>query len=183
MVDEYCVNNCTKCENLVDSRSQIVNGSGSSDADIMFIGEAPGENEDLEGIPFIGRSGDVLDKELDENGINRDDVRISNIVRCRPADNRDPYVSEIDNCQEYLKEEVEFVEPTVIVPLGRIPTKTILNVSDVSITDISGEKFETDFGNSSRTIVPCIHPAATLYDSSYKELFISTIETVSDITS
>lgn len=175
MDKECCVNSCTKCPNLVDSRSQIVNGTGPLDSDILLVGEAPGKNEDKTGTPFIGKSGDLLDQELEKNDISRSEVRITNTIRCKPEDNRDPYTSEIANCSSYLKQEIESVNPDVVLTLGRIPTQEIMD-SNVSVTKIAGETYDICYGNTNITLVPGIHPAATLYDRSYKEKFVDSVK-------
>lgn len=175
MDENLCVKDCEKCSNLVDSRSQIVNGVGPLDANIVMIGEAPGETEDETGKPFMGRSGDVLDDELESNGINRDNIRITNVVRCRPPDNRDPYKSEIKNCNTYLNSELYKVNPDVILTLGRIPTETLIE-TDKTITQIAGEVFEIEIDDRKLDVVAGVHPAATLYNSSYKDTFKSQIK-------
>ncbi|MFB6189807.1 MAG: uracil-DNA glycosylase family protein, partial [Halapricum sp.] len=104
MDEQLCVTDCERCPELVASRSRIVNGVGPTDADLVFVGEAPGAQEDEQGEPFVGRSGDVLDDALRDAGLSRADVRITNCVRCRPPDNRDPKREELDNCRGYLEE-------------------------------------------------------------------------------
>lgn len=175
MDDNTCVNDCEKCSNLVDSRSQIVNGVGPINANIVMIGEAPGETEDKTGEPFMGRSGDVLDDELESNGLNREDIRITNVVRCRPPDNRDPHKSEIKNCNTYLHNELSEVNPNVILTLGRVPTETLIDTNK-TITQIAGEVFEIEIDNRKFDVVAGVHPAATLYDPSYKDTFKSQIK-------
>src|SRR6056297_1290418 len=108
------VTGCERCPALVESRSRIVNGVGPTDADLLFVGEAPGANEDEQGEPFVGRSGDVLDETLREAGLDRGDVRITNCVRCRPPDNRDPRKEELANCRGYLETEIDRVDPELV---------------------------------------------------------------------
>ena len=179
MDDKTCVEDCTKCPHLVKSRSRIVNGVGPLDADLVLVGEAPGENEDKTGEPFVGRSGTVLDDELDKYGVSRDQVRITNTVRCRPPDNRDPHKSEINNCNEYLVNEIKEIDPEVILTLGRVPTQALLD-DNASVTKISGDVQNRLFGGLYVKVVAGMHPAATLYDPSYKDLFEEAIETAVD---
>ncbi|MCL7417996.1 MAG: uracil-DNA glycosylase, partial [Halalkalicoccus sp.] len=112
---------CERCPALVESRSRIVNGVGPEDADLLIVGEAPGEQEDREGEPFVGRSGTQLDEKLREHGIAREDVRITNCVRCRPPENRDPTKGELENCRGYLEREVELVDPELVMTVGKVP--------------------------------------------------------------
>jgi uracil-DNA glycosylase family 4 len=177
--EDICVQDCTKCDKLVESRNQIVNGVGPEDADLVLVGEAPGENEDKNGEPFVGRSGDVLDETLEEYGLNREEVRITNTVRCRPPENRDPHKSEINNCNQYLVNEIEKVNPEAVLTLGRIPTETIIG-DDYSVTEIAGEKYSRFFNGTNIVVIAGIHPAATLYDSSYKDLFNKSIKKASE---
>lgn len=175
MDDKTCVEDCTKCPNLVESRSQIVNGVGPLDAKLIIVGEAPGENEDKQGEPFVGKSGDLLNDELSKNGVERDEVRITNTVRCRPNDNRDPRKSEIKNCFGYLENEISIIDPEVVLPVGRVPTQAILD-DNASVTKIAGDVKSRLFNGVSVKVVPGIHPAATMYDPSYKNLFEESIE-------
>src|SRR6056297_3081402 len=131
--DGLCVQDCQRCPDLVDSRSRIVNGVGPPDADLLFVGEGPGENEDQQGEPFVGRSGSVLDEALGEAGVLREEVRITNCVRCRPPGNRDPTTEELANCRGYLDSEIAAVEPSVVVTLGKVPSEHLLDRS-VGIT-------------------------------------------------
>lgn len=171
---------CEECPNLCDSRSRIVNGVGPTDADVVLVGEAPGANEDETGEPFVGRSGDILDEALDAAGLSREAVRITNCVRCRPPDNRDPHVAELEACSSYLEEELIQVDPTVVVPLGRIPVKRLLG--DVGkISDVAGETRQRDVRGWSGTVVVSVHPAATLYNRSLRPTFDETFETVATL--
>lgn len=169
------VTECTRCADLVGSRSQIVNGDGPEDADVLFVGEAPGESEDEEGVPFVGRSGDVLDDELRDAGLPRADVRITNCVRCRPPENRDPSQEELANCRPYLEREIELVDPEVVVTLGKVPGEHLLD-RDVAVTGEAGSVERVELGGEPREVLICLHPAATLYDASQRETFTKTIE-------
>jgi len=174
-MDGVEVERCTHCEALVDSRSQIVNGDGPTDADVVFVGEAPGANEDADGVPFVGRSGDVLDDALRDAGLAREDVRITNCVRCRPPDNRDPTSEELANCRPYLDRELELVDPEVVVTLGKVPGEHLLE-RDVAVTNETGSVERVALGGRERDVLLCLHPAATLYDGSQKTAFRETIE-------
>ncbi|WP_425293261.1 uracil-DNA glycosylase [Halobacterium rubrum] len=175
-MDGLAVEGCTRCGALVDSRSQIVNGDGPADVDVLFVGEAPGANEDEDGVPFVGRSGDVLDDELADAGLARENVRITNCVRCRPPDNRDPTSEELANCRPHLEREIELVDPEVVVTLGKVPGEHLLG-RDVAVTNETGSVERVDLGGSPRDVLLCLHPAATLYDASQRDAFRDTIET------
>lgn len=175
--DQGNVSACERCPKLVDCRSRIVNGVGPADADIVLVGEAPGAQEDETGEPFVGRSGSILDEALENAGLNREDIRITNCVRCRPPDNRDPHVAERENCQPHLEREIETVDPEVVVPLGRIPVEEL--VGDIGkVTDVAGEALPAEIGNWSGTVVASVHPAATIYNRSLRPTFNETIEHV-----
>ncbi|WP_299268624.1 uracil-DNA glycosylase [Halorientalis sp.] len=174
------VTECTRCPDLADCRSRIVNGVGPADADLLFVGEGPGKNEDERGEPFVGRSGTVLDDALQAAGLARADVRITNCVRCRPPENRDPRTGELDNCREYLEREIDAVEPTVIVTLGKVPSEHLLG-RDVGVTGEAGDTFDCDIAGETRPVMVSVHPAATLYDRSQKETFESTIQRAADL--
>jgi DNA polymerase len=174
------VADCPRCPDLVDSRSQIVNGTGPADADVLFVGEAPGATEDEQGEPFVGRSGAVLDEALRERGgLARADVRITNCVRCRPPDNRDPTADELANCRGYLEAEIDAVDPEVVVTLGKVPSEHLLG-RDVAITSEAGSVVTTALGGEQREVLLCVHPAATLYDRSQEATFESAIETAAE---
>ncbi|MFB6256705.1 MAG: uracil-DNA glycosylase family protein, partial [Haloplanus sp.] len=152
---------CERCPALVESRSRIVNGVGPDDAALCFVGEAPGANEDERGEPFVGRSGSVLDDALRDAGLARADVRITNCVRCRPPENRDPHVEELDNCTEFLAAEIGRVDPDLIVTLGKVPGERLLDRS-VAVTNETGSIVDARLGGESRRVLLCLHPAATL---------------------
>jgi DNA polymerase len=171
---------CERCPALVESRSRIVNGVGPDDAALLFVGEAPGANEDAEGEPFVGRSGTVLDDALRDAGLARADVRITNCVRCRPPENRDPHVEELDNCADFLEREIEAVDPDLLVTLGKVPGERLLDRS-VAVTKAAGSVVDARLGGAARRVLVCLHPAATLYDRSQREAFDAAIAKAADL--
>lgn len=154
---------CKKCS-LCETRTNCVFGTGNRNADLMFVGEAPGEQEDLSGTPFVGRAGQLLDKFLYAVDIPREKVYIANILKCRPPKNRDPLPEEEDACIEYLREQVRIIKPKVIVCLGRISAMRLIK-PDFKITKEHGQWFEK--GQFVMTAV--YHPAALLRDPRKKE--------------
>ncbi|KAB1192501.1 uracil-DNA glycosylase [Haloferax sp. MBLA0076] len=179
-MEGLCVTDCEQCPELVESRSRIVNGVGPDDADLLFLGEAPGAKEDEGGEPFVGRSGSVLDDALREAGLARADVRITNCVRCRPPDNRDPTTEELANCKGYLASEFELVAPELVVTLGKVPSQHLLDRS-VAITNEAGSVVDARLGDDSYRVLLSVHPAATLYDRSQREGFFETIARAADL--
>ncbi|MDS0296351.1 uracil-DNA glycosylase [Halogeometricum luteum] len=179
-MDGLCVRECERCPALVESRSRIVNGVGPDEADLLFLGEAPGANEDEEGEPFVGRSGSVLDDALREVGLARADVRITNCVRCRPPENRDPTKEELGNCRGYLERELELVDPDLVVTLGKVPSEHLLDRS-VAVTKEAGDVADVRLGDRSQRTLVCVHPAATLYDGSQKETFFDAVAKAADL--
>nr|WP_255152628.1 uracil-DNA glycosylase [Halorarius halobius] len=171
---------CERCPDLCESRSRIVNGVGPADADLVFVGEAPGANEDEQGEPFVGRSGTVLDDALRDVGLARADVRITNCVRCRPPENRDPTNAELDNCREYLETELRRLDPELVVTLGKVPSEHLLDRS-VAVTSEAGEVFDARVGDATYRLLVCVHPAATLYDRSQEETFTDAIEAAAEL--
>ena len=178
--ESLCVGSCERCPALVDSRSQIVEGVGPVDADLVVVGEGPGANEDEAGEPFVGRSGDVLDEAFRDAGLARGDVRITNCVRCRPPDNRDPRADELANCRGYLEAEIARLDPDLIVTLGKVPSEHLLGRS-VGITAESGDVVDARLGGASRRLLLSVHPAATLYDRSQRDGFFETIARAADL--
>ena len=172
--DRLCVTDCERCPALVASRSRIVNGVGPDDAALLFLGEGPGATEDAEGEPFVGRSGDVLDEALREAGLDRCDVRITNCVRCRPPDNRDPTSEELDNCRDHLEAELAAVDPELIVTLGKVPGEHLLDRS-LAVTKEAGTVHDARIGDQAYRALVSVHPAATLYDRSQREGFFEAI--------
>ena len=148
---------CTRCA-LAATRTQVVFGAGDPEADLMIVGEAPGREEDLRGEPFVGRSGQLLDRLLaEELGVDRSSVYIANVVKCRPPDNRDPKPDEITACRPYLTEQVALIAPRVVVTLGNFSTKLLLD-TDEGITKVRGASYP--MGDT--VLVPTFHPAAAL---------------------
>ena len=180
-MDGLDVVDCERCEELCESRSRIVNGVGPADADLLFVGEAPGANEDEQGEPFVGRSGDVLDETLRDVGLDRGDVRITNCVRCRPPDNRDPHADELANCRDYLETEIDRVDPEVVVTLGKVPAQHLLE-RDVAVTGEAGTVHDVTVAGTPRPVLVCVHPAATLYDPGQKETFADALAKAADFT-
>ncbi|WP_226480094.1 uracil-DNA glycosylase [Natrinema amylolyticum] len=179
-MEDLCVTECTRCPALVDSRSRIVNGGGPEDADLLFVGEGPGANEDEQGEPFVGRSGTVLDDGLRDVGLERGDVRITNCVRCRPPENRDPKKDELANCRGYLEQEISALDPEVIVTLGKVPSEHLLERS-VAVTTEAGDLEEIRIDGEPRRLLICVHPAATLYDRSQEETFENALQRAADL--
>jgi uracil-DNA glycosylase len=153
---------CTRCPQLASTRTTVVFGSGNANADLMFCGEAPGKNEDEQGLPFVGQAGKLLDKLLAEIGLTRADVFVVNVLKCRPPGNRDPAPVEIENCQGYLMRQIELIEPTVICTLGNFATK-LLRADPTGITRLHGREEERVIGTRAVRLYPIFHPAAALY--------------------
>jgi uracil-DNA glycosylase family 4 len=162
------VRTCERCP-LYETRTQAVFGAGNANADLMFVGEAPGAQEDLQGIPFVGRAGKLLDELLAENGLARDDVFIANVLKSRPPGNRDPQPDEIEACKPYLFRQVELIEPTVICTLGNFSTK-LLTGSQTGISRVHGVPQVHQLGQRTVQIFPIYHPAAGLRTPSVKEI-------------
>jgi len=148
---------CERCR-LAQGRTQVVYGVGSPSADLMFIGEGPGYYEDKQGEPFVGAAGQLLNRMLAEIGIERDDVYIANVVKCRPPGNRDPYPDEVEACAPWLREQVQLIDPRVVVTLGNFATRFVLD-KQVSISRVRGQRLPW----SGRTVIPTFHPAAILH--------------------
>jgi len=158
---------CTRCA-LATGRTQVVFGAGNADAELMFVGEAPGFHEDEQGIPFVGRAGQLLEQLLAENGMAREDVFIANVLMCRPPGNRDPEAGEIATCQPYLMAKIELIEPSVICTLGNFATK-LLSGSRAGITRVHGQPRLRELGGRVVRLYPLFHPAAALRTPRVKE--------------
>jgi len=153
---------CVRCPQLAATRRTVVFGSGHADADLMFVGEAPGRHEDEQGVPFVGQAGQLLDRLLAEIGLTRADVFVVNTLKCRPPGNRDPHPAEIENCQEYLLRQLELIRPRVVCTLGNFATK-LLRGDPVGITRLHGREEVRTIGPLTVRLYPLFHPAAALY--------------------
>jgi DNA polymerase len=171
-IKEKC-ENC-KCCPLSELRNNIVFGRGNPDADLLFIGEAPGEKEDLSGEPFVGAAGKLLEKTLEETGFDKNSYYIANILKCRPPKNRDPKPSEEDACIGFLEEQISVISPKVIVCLGRISAKRFIK-KDFKITDEHGVWFD----RSGIPTTAVLHPAAILRDMRKKSIFAEDFKKIS----
>jgi uracil-DNA glycosylase family 4 len=148
---------CVRCR-LSQGRTQVVYGAGDPDADLMFIGEAPGFHEDQQGVPFVGAAGQLLNRLLADTGIERNEVYINNVILCRPPGNRDPLPDELEACKPWLDERIAIIDPAVIVTLGNWATRYILG-TNVSISRVRGQRFPW----KGRIVIPTFHPAAVLH--------------------
>lgn len=161
------IGDCSRCE-LGETRTTLVFGVGDPHARVMFVGEAPGRNEDLKGEPFVGAAGKLLDELLAHAGLRREEVYIANVLKCRPPGNRDPLPEEIETCVPYLREQIRLVDPEVLVTLGNFATKFVLKTS-TGITRLRGTVHQ-----AGRFIVlPIYHPAAALYDNSKRDALMA----------
>ena len=159
---EEGIKDCNKCK-LYKNRTNIVLGTGNKNAKIMFIGEGPGADEDMQGIPFVGKAGKLMNEAFRGIGINRDDVYIANIVKCRPPANRNPELDEVEACLNYLRAQVMLVKPEIIVLLGSVALKAILG-KEYAITQSRGKWVE----RKGIKYMPTFHPAALLRDEKKK---------------
>jgi DNA polymerase len=158
------VSGCTRCR-LSQGRTQVVFGAGSPTADLMFVGEAPGFHEDKQGLPFVGQAGKLLEGLLAGIGLQRQDVYIANVLKCRPPGNRDPQPDEIEACESHLFRQIELIEPVVIATLGNFATK-LLSGRPTGITRVHGQEQEAVLGGRKVLLYPLYHPAAALYTRS-----------------
>jgi uracil-DNA glycosylase len=166
---------CTRCD-LFLGRTQVVPGAGSADAAVLFVGEAPGANEDREGVPFVGASGSLLNEMLALAGIEREEVFIANVVRCRPPKNRNPRAREIRACAGWLAEQIRLIGPATVVTLGRFALQHF--VPDGRITRMQATLQEVAYGDATLRVFPLLHPSAVLrspnlrpmYEEQFREL-------------
>jgi uracil-DNA glycosylase len=170
---------CTRCP-LHQTRTTVVFGSGNADADLMFIGEAPGANEDRMGLPFVGQAGKLLDKLLGEIELSRSDVFVANTLKCRPPDNRDPHPKEIESCQDYLWGQIDMIEPTVICTLGNFATK-LLRGDTTGISRLHGREEVRVVGPRAVRLYPLYHPAAALYTPATLEMLRADFHRIPDL--
>lgn len=157
------IKHCQRCS-LAGGRTQVVCGSGTSQAEMMFVGEAPGFYEDRRGVPFVGAAGKLLDRLLQDIGLQRRDIFITNVVKCRPPQNRNPRPEEVEACQPYLFKQIELVKPRVLCTLGNFATQLLLG-KKVGITKVRGQPFQVkDF-----FVFPMLHPAAALHREPFQQ--------------
>ena len=170
---------CVKCP-LSQSRTQVVFGAGNADADLMFVGEAPGAEEDRQGLPFVGRSGALLSSMLENAGISREDVFIANTLKCRPPENRDPTAVEIETCRPWLFEQIRLIEPKVVATLGNFATK-LLSGDQTGITKVHGKPQVKQLGSRTVFLLPLFHPAAGLRARGTAELLAADIDALPEL--
>ena len=170
---------CTRCP-LAETRTTVVFGNGDADADLMFVGEAPGANEDREGLPFVGQAGKLLDKLLAEIGLDRGQVFVANVLKCRPPGNRDPQPGEIESCEPYLFQQVELIEPLVVCTLGNFSTK-LLRGDSTGITRLHGQAEVRTIGSRAVRLFPLFHPAAALYTPRTLETLRADFQRIPDL--
>ncbi len=151
------IGDCTRCKLHRLGRKQIVFGVGNPNADLMFVGEAPGADEDIKGFPFVGRAGQLLTKIIEAIGLQRDDVYIANVIKCRPPENRNPEPDEVETCEPFLFQQIDSIQPKVIVALGTFAAKALLKTQD-PISRLRGRAF--DYRGA--TLIPTFHPAFLL---------------------
>lgn len=173
---------------LKDASTNIVFGKGNSNADIVFIGEAPGEKEDLQGIPFVGRAGNELDKLLNQIGLSLEDIYICNILKYRPPKNRDPSIAEIKSHTPYLIEQLKIIKPKIVVTLGNYSTKFVLggfspdNMKSIEgISVLHGTKHIVQFDDLNLLVIPIYHPAAMLYNPRLRDSFNDDFKFISTV--
>lgn len=165
-----CITTCTCCE-LYKTRKHAVVGSGSIDSPLFFIGEAPGYHEDMQGEPFVGQAGKVLDELLTSIGLKRNDIYITNILKCRPPHNRNPFKSEISACTRHLDKQLACIRPKVLVSMGNFATAFLFEkfgLPYTKISDVCGKVYQVTTLSSTAIIVPLYHPAVATYDPSKK---------------
>lgn len=164
------------CPELAETATQLVMGHGNPDAKVVFIGEAPGKNEDLQGKPFVGAAGKFLDEMLAQAELKREDVYITNIVKYRPPDNRDPKPDEKRAFWPYLVRELTIIQPTIVVTLGRHSMEYFL--PDAKITEVHGQPKRVSFGNHKLVVMPLYHPAAALYNGGLRQTLLDDFATI-----
>jgi DNA polymerase len=173
------VQDCTRCP-LHETRTKAVFGAGNADADLMFVGEAPGADEDRQGLPFVGRAGQLLNQMLEEIGLAREDVFIANVLKSRPPGNRDPQPGEIEACEPYLWEQIGLIEPRVVCTLGNFATK-LLTGSPTGITKVRGTPQVHELGGRTVYLLPLFHPAAALRTPAVKETLRGDFATIPEL--
>jgi uracil-DNA glycosylase len=170
---------CTRCP-LHETRTKTVFGAGDADAELMFVGEAPGAEEDRQGLPFVGRAGQLLNQMLGEIGMSREDVFIANVLKSRPPGNRDPQPLEIESCKPYLFEQIRLIEPKVVCTLGNFATK-LLSGNPAGITRVRGMPQVHELGGRTVFLLPLFHPAAALRTPAVKETLRGDFDLISEL--
>jgi uracil-DNA glycosylase len=170
---------CTRCA-LAQGRTQVVFGSGDPNAELMFVGEAPGFHEDKQGVPFVGAAGKLLDQLLAGIGLTRADVFTVNVLKCRPPGNRDPLPDEIEACESHLWRQIELIQPRVVATLGNFATK-LLSGKPTGITRVHGQEQETTLGGRRVLLYPIYHPAAALYTPRMLEVLQSDFRRIPEL--
>jgi uracil-DNA glycosylase family 4 len=173
------VEGCKRCP-LYETRTKAVFGAGNADADLMFVGEAPGAEEDRQGLPFVGRAGGLLNEMLVEIGLSREEVFICNVLKSRPPGNRDPQPEEIAACEPYLWEQVRLIEPRVVCTLGNFATK-LLSGNPTGITKVRGTPQVHELGVRTVYLLPLFHPAAALRTPSVKQILRDDFATIPEL--
>lgn len=171
------VSNCTKC-NLSKLRTNVVVGSGVLTSKILFIGEAPGLQEDKQGIPFVGRAGALFDMILQNIDLPRNNIYITNILKCRPPKNRNPTTKEIHLCTPYLEEQIMIIQPEIIAPMGNFATEYCCkkyHIPFVKISKMHGEKYKIKNYHKTNYMIPLYHPAAAIYNPNLKQQLLADI--------
>ena len=158
---------CTRCP-LSEGRTRVVPGSGDPDSEILFVGEAPGYHEDKQGVPFVGQAGKLLDELLAGIGLERADVFVANVLKCRPPGNRDPRPDEVEACESHLFRQIEIISPALVCTLGNFATK-LLSGRPEGITRVHGHELPMTLGGREVLLYPLFHPAAALYTPAMKE--------------
>ena len=179
----HLVENCTKCI-LHNTKNKPVFGDGSLDAKIMFIGEAPGYNEEIQGRPFVGKAGKILDELLNSIELKRSDVFITNILLCRPPKNRSPLKIEIEKCKKYLDMQIDIIKPRIIAPMGNFSTSYILEKFGLKIDKISkihGRIYEINNSSSVTKIIPLYHPAVAIYNINTKKTLLEDFKLIKEV--
>ncbi len=180
LVDLYKeVQRCEKCP-LYETRTKVVFGAGNANADLMFVGEAPGAEEDRQGLPFVGRAGQLLNQLLEEIGLSREEVFIANVLKNRPPGNRDPLPPEIQACEPWLWQQVGLIEPRVVCTLGNFSTK-LLSGSQTGITKVRGTPQVHELGGRMVYLLPLFHPAAALRTPAVKETLRADFATIPEL--
>lgn len=169
------IGDCHRCD-LGCTRTKLVLGVGDPEARVMFVGEAPGRNEDLKGEPFVGAAGQLLDELLGHAGLRRDEVYIANVLKCRPPGNRDPEPAEIETCTPFLREQIRIISPQILVTLGNFATKFVLR-TETGITRLRG----TVRTAGRFTVLPIFHPAAAIYDRTKREVLVADFELLGEV--